>query len=159
MIALFWGGLQGIPSLEAWGLTIALAIIPTVVANITLVEGVKLIGSTMSAILGALEPLTAVVIGFLVFDEVLTPLRLVGILLRYSLLPSRGVLPTSSKFRACARGIASPSAWFRSDRSQYREIMCLSCSCKSAGQFFFTLESIFSWVECDLHTAQNFFIS
>ena len=81
VIALFWGGLQGIPSLEAWGLTIALAIIPTVVANITLVEGVKLIGSTMSAILGALEPLTAVVIGFLVFDEVLTPLRLVGILL------------------------------------------------------------------------------
>ena len=81
MIALFWGGLQGIPSLEAWGLTIALALIPTVVANITLVEGVKLIGSTMSAILGALEPLTAVVIGFLVFDEVLTPLRIVGVLL------------------------------------------------------------------------------
>jgi putative membrane protein len=81
VIALFWGGLQGIPSLEAWGLTIALAIIPTVVANITLVEGVKLIGSTMSAILGALEPLTAVVIGFLVFDEVLTPLRIVGVLL------------------------------------------------------------------------------
>ena len=75
VIALFWGGLQGIPSLEAWGLTIALALIPTVVANI------KLIGSTMSAILGALEPLTAVVIGFLVFDEVLTSLRIVGILL------------------------------------------------------------------------------
>lgn len=81
VIALFWGGLQGIPSLEAWGLTIALALIPTVVANITLVEGVKQIGSTMSAILGALEPLTAVVIGFLVFDEVLTPLRIVGVLL------------------------------------------------------------------------------
>lgn len=81
VIALFWGGLQAIPSLEAWGLMLALAIIPTVVANITLVEGVKQIGSTMSAILGALEPLTAVVIGLLVFDEGLTLLRLVGILL------------------------------------------------------------------------------
>lgn len=81
VIALFWDGIQAIPSLEAWGLTLALAIVPTVVANISLVEGVKQVGSTMSAVLGALEPLTAVVIGFFVFDEKLTLLHLLGIVL------------------------------------------------------------------------------
>lgn len=79
IIAYFWGGIQPIPDAKGWGLMLLLAILPTVVANITLVEGVKLCGSTLSSVLGALEPLTAVVIGILVFDEPLTPMHLLGI--------------------------------------------------------------------------------
>lgn len=79
IIAYFWGGIQPIPDAKGWGLMLLLAILPTVVANITLVEGVKLCGSTLSSVLGALEPLTAVVIGILVFDEPLTLMHLLGI--------------------------------------------------------------------------------
>ena len=46
-----------------------LAILPTVVSNITLVLAVQNIGGTMTSVLGALEPLTAVCIGVLVFGE------------------------------------------------------------------------------------------
>lgn len=81
LIASFWGGVQLLDSMEEWALMLALAILPTVVANVALVEGVKQCGSTLSSILGALEPLTAVVVGFFVFDESLTFMRGVGIFL------------------------------------------------------------------------------
>lgn len=79
IIAYFWGGIQLIPDAKGWGWMLLLAILSTVVANIILVEAVKLCGSTLSSVLGALEPLTAVVIGILVFDEPLTPMHLLGI--------------------------------------------------------------------------------
>lgn len=59
----------------------ALALICTVVTNICLVVSVKRIGSTMTAVIGALEPLTAVVIGCLVFNEPFTWQVITGILL------------------------------------------------------------------------------
>jgi drug/metabolite transporter (DMT)-like permease len=46
-----------------------------------MVEAVKIVGSTPTAILGALEPVTAVAIGVLVFGEVLTGRLIVGIFL------------------------------------------------------------------------------
>ena len=46
-----------------------------------MVKAVKIIGSTPTAILGALEPVTAVAIGVLVFGEILTGRLIAGILL------------------------------------------------------------------------------
>lgn len=59
----------------------ALAIVCTTVTNVCLVLAVKRIGSTMTAVIGALEPLTAVVIGCMVFGEPLTWQVILGIVL------------------------------------------------------------------------------
>ena len=59
----------------------SLALICTVVTNICLVVSVKRIGSTMTAVIGALEPLTAVIVGCLVFGEPFTWQVMSGILL------------------------------------------------------------------------------
>lgn len=75
------GGLQPLPTLRAWGSAIALGLFPTVISLVTMAMAVKHIGSTPTAIMGALEPLTAVVIGVTVFGEVLTPRLSVGIVL------------------------------------------------------------------------------
>ena len=64
-----------------WFFTLFLAIIPTVISLLFLVKAVKMIGSTPASILGALEPLTAVGIGVLVFAEKLTTLLVFGIIL------------------------------------------------------------------------------
>lgn len=64
--------LQPVPSAEAWGLVLLLAIVPTVVSCTSLVMSVRCIGSTATSILGALEPVTAVVCGTLVFAEPMT---------------------------------------------------------------------------------------
>lgn len=49
-----------------------LAVLPTVVSNVTLVLAVQSIGGTLTSVLGALEPLTAVCIGIFVFGEEFT---------------------------------------------------------------------------------------
>ena len=59
----------------------SLAIICTVVTNLALVVSVKRIGSTMTAVIGALEPLTAVVLGCIVVREAFTWQIATGILL------------------------------------------------------------------------------
>lgn len=48
---------------------ILLGLIPTAISNYTLILGLKKIGSTLTSILGALEPLTAMVVGVCVFGE------------------------------------------------------------------------------------------
>lgn len=60
---------------------IALSVICTFITNVSLVFSVKRIGSTMVAVLGALEPLTAVIVGCLVFHESFTWQVSLGILL------------------------------------------------------------------------------
>ena len=52
-----------------WTNLLLLAFIPTVISNLTLVEAIKRIGSTLTSVLGAMEPVTAVIIGILVFSE------------------------------------------------------------------------------------------
>lgn len=64
-----------------WTHLLSLAFICTFITNLSLVYSVKRIGSTMVAVLGALEPLTAVVIGCLVFGEPFTWQVIIGILL------------------------------------------------------------------------------
>ncbi len=69
------------PDLSSVGIMVLLAVLPTVVSNITLVLAVQNIGGTLTSVLGALEPLTAVCIGVLVFGEDFTLREGFGILL------------------------------------------------------------------------------
>ena len=64
-----------------WGYSLMLAIVPTVFSLVSMGIAVRIIGSTPTAIMGALEPLTAVVIGLTVFHEALTVNLAAGILL------------------------------------------------------------------------------
>lgn len=73
--------LQILTSPSMWMWAIMLAIVPTIISLIMMVKSVHSIGSTPTAIIGALEPLTAVIIGVTIFGELFT-LRLgVGILM------------------------------------------------------------------------------
>ena len=58
-----------------------LAVVPAIMALTLMVYAAKLIGSTATAILGALEPLTAVLIGVFVFGEDFSLNLLIGIVL------------------------------------------------------------------------------
>lgn len=73
--------IQLLTTTSAWSYAIMLAIVPTVISLVTMAIAVKLIGSTPTAIMGALEPLTAVVIGVTIFNEVLTLHLMIGILM------------------------------------------------------------------------------
>lgn len=55
-----------------WGNLIALAIFPTAISFLCTTQAIQYIGSTPTAILGALEPLTAVFFGVVIFGESLT---------------------------------------------------------------------------------------
>ena len=63
------------------GCAVGLALLPTIISLETITVSIKLVGSTTTAILGALEPLTAICIGVLVFHEQLTPRILAGVVL------------------------------------------------------------------------------
>lgn len=58
-----------------------LAIVPAIFALVLMVYAAKYVGSTATAILGALEPLTAVLIGIFVFNEPFTLNLAIGIIL------------------------------------------------------------------------------
>lgn len=75
------GGLQIIPSASAGINLLLMATLPTLLSNLALVRSVKDIGSTLTSVLGAMEPLTAIIVGILVFDESLRGLMVVGIIL------------------------------------------------------------------------------
>ena len=75
------GGLQIIPSASAGINLLLMATLPTLLSNLALVRSVKSIGSTLTSVLGAMEPLTAIIVGILVFDESLRGLMIVGIIL------------------------------------------------------------------------------
>lgn len=64
-----------------WLCAAQLALFPTVLSLYFMTIGIKLIGSTPSAIMGALEPVTAVVIGVCVFGESISLRMVWGILL------------------------------------------------------------------------------
>lgn len=65
----------------SWLNLIGLAILPTAVSFLCTTTAIQLIGPTPTAILGALEPVTAVAIGVTLFGEVLTPRIIMGIVL------------------------------------------------------------------------------
>ena len=69
------------PTPTAWFYVGWLAIVPAIMALVLMVYAAKYVGSTVTAILGALEPLTAVLIGIFVFGESFTATLAVGIVL------------------------------------------------------------------------------
>lgn len=73
--------LQILPNLKAWLFAIGLALFPTIISLETITIAIQLIGSTNTAILGALEPLTAIFFGILLFHEQLTLRISIGIIL------------------------------------------------------------------------------
>ena len=64
-----------------WGNLFALALFPTAISFICTTKAVQHIGATPTAILGALEPVTAVLIGITVFSEQMTVRIAVGLLM------------------------------------------------------------------------------
>lgn len=64
-----------------WGYATMLALVPTVISLVLMVIAVHDIGSTPTAIMGALEPLTAVAIGVVCFGEDFTARLAMGIVL------------------------------------------------------------------------------
>ena len=79
--ALLTGGLQPIPSKWAMLNVLLLALLPTLVSNLALVRAIKSIGSTLTSVLGAMEPLTAIVIGVLFLGEEVSSAMLLGVIL------------------------------------------------------------------------------
>lgn len=73
--------LQPVPSSLMWVNAVALALFPTIVSLVAMAGAIRRIGSTPTAILGALEPVTALFFGVLVFGERLTPRILTGVAL------------------------------------------------------------------------------
>ena len=73
------GALQPITTTTQLGFSLMLGIVPTLISLVTMAIAVRLIGSTPTAIMGSLEPVTAVAIGTIVFDEHLTSRLLIGI--------------------------------------------------------------------------------
>lgn len=61
--------------------TIGLSVLPTIVSILTVAVAVQLIGSVPVSILGALEPVTGVIVGVFVFGEMLTLKAMIGIVL------------------------------------------------------------------------------
>lgn len=85
VISLIISGVKGdvvaIPSLPSLINLLLLALLATVISNFTLVKAVREVGSTVTSILGSMEPLTAVTVGVLVFGELFGLNSLFGIML------------------------------------------------------------------------------
>lgn len=79
--ALATNSLQWISGWRELGLVFGLALVTAVLSNLTLIMAVKRIGSTLTSILGVMEPLTAAAVGVLVFGEPFTPGFAVGVVL------------------------------------------------------------------------------
>ncbi len=77
----FCADLQMIPSGTAWANILAIATLPTVVSLVCTAVAIHSIGSTPAAILGALEPVTALFFGVVVFNEQLTPRIILGVIM------------------------------------------------------------------------------
>ena len=71
----------GIEHNMAWLNLVGLALLPTVVSTATLAIATRNIGATKASVLGVFEPVTAILIGTIVFGEALTTNIIVGILL------------------------------------------------------------------------------
>lgn len=75
------GGIQHIPDADSFLSLVLLGLIPTTISNVTLVRSLTLIDSASVAILGAFEPLTAMIIGVTLMGEPLTTSAIIGCIL------------------------------------------------------------------------------
>ncbi len=75
------GALQPFSTPTQLAFSLMLGIVPTLISLVSMAIAVRLIGSTPTAIMGSLEPVTALAIGALVFDEHITARLLIGIIM------------------------------------------------------------------------------
>jgi drug/metabolite transporter (DMT)-like permease len=73
--------MAGIDSNMDWLNLVGLAILPTIVSTATLAMATRNIGATKASVLGVFEPITAILVGTLVFGEALTSNIIIGILI------------------------------------------------------------------------------
>ena len=71
----------GLDDYAAWGNLIALALLPTIVSTASLDIATRNIGATKASVLGVFEPITAILVGTIVFGEALTTNIIAGILI------------------------------------------------------------------------------
>lgn len=76
-----WGSFHFSFTWMAWGCQLAMAILPSIVSLTATNLAIGYIGSTPTAILGALEPVTGILVGVIIFDEALTLRFVTGIVL------------------------------------------------------------------------------
>ncbi len=81
IVGMAWNGFTPVTGALGWTCVLSLALFPTIISLVTMVIAIHNIGSTPTAILGALEPVTALVIGVCVFGERLSFGACVGIVL------------------------------------------------------------------------------
>lgn len=72
------GGPVTPPNMMAWLLLFALALLPTVLSLLATMQAIKYIGPTPTAIFGALDPVTAVVLSVVILGETLTTREVIG---------------------------------------------------------------------------------
>ena len=72
--------LDEIPDFNSGFHLVMLALLPTLVSDFTLVLAVQNVGSTTTAVLGCMEPLTAIVMGILFFGEHINMLQGIGMI-------------------------------------------------------------------------------
>lgn len=78
----YTGTMPKLPSAPLyWGCAFALGLLPTAISLICTTIAIQNIGSTPTAILGALEPVTAVFFGIIIFGETLTGRDCLGLIL------------------------------------------------------------------------------
>lgn len=75
--------LQAVPT-DLWVNVVSLALFPTVLSLVSMAAAIRIIGSTPAAILGTLEPVTALFIGVIVFGEEITMRSAAGVLLVFA---------------------------------------------------------------------------
>lgn len=78
---IFDGRLTVVSDLKSWGYILGLGLWATMVSNITGVKAIRRIGPTQTSILGALQPVTAVILGVLFLHEHLYIRSCIGICL------------------------------------------------------------------------------
>jgi drug/metabolite transporter (DMT)-like permease len=71
----------GIENKTDWLNLVRLALLPTIVSTATLAISTRNIGATKASVLGVFEPITAILVGTLVFGEALTNNIIIGILI------------------------------------------------------------------------------
>ena len=76
---IFNGKLTLLTDMRSWLNALGLGLWATMVSNITGVKGIRRIGPTMTSILGALQPVTAVILGVIFLGEHLYMRSLIGI--------------------------------------------------------------------------------
>ena len=73
--------MSGLDGVMAWGNLIGLAVLPTIVSTASLAIATRNIGATKASVLEVFEPITAILIGTVVFGEALTANIIIGIVI------------------------------------------------------------------------------